>query len=199
MRWIVRVTAVVVVLWVAYAASPLWAIYDLTNALEQEDPVAVARRVNFPAVRRSLTEQIAVTYLQVSGKDARLGQFGRSLAVATATSIADPIVAKLISAEALIEILHRGWPSSALPDKATATAIEGVTSGSLGNIWQLFLHSEQGLRSFVIAVPITAPPPRRFKLQFRLTAWTWKLSAVELPEELRLRLAHELSRQIDAK
>jgi len=150
-------------------------------------------------VRRSLTEQIAASYLQLSGKEPRLGQFGRGLAVAAATSIADPIVAKLISAEALIELLRHGWPSAALPDKGAAAAVQGLTSGSLGNIWQLFLHSEQGLRSFELAVPIAAPPPHRFKLQFRLTAWTWKLSAVELPEELRLRLAQELSRQIDAK
>ena len=89
MRWTIRsISIMIVVLWGGYAASPFWAIYDLTHAVESRDSAAVARRVNFPAVRHALTEQIAVTYLQLTGKDARLGQFGRSVAVAAATSIA---------------------------------------------------------------------------------------------------------------
>ena len=194
MRWIVCVVIAGTVLWLGYAASPFLAVYDLAHALERRDGAAVARRVNFPAVRQSLTEQVASTYLQLTGKDQRLGQVGRSMAIAVASSIAEPIVAKLISAEAVTELLHDGWPSSALPEKMAGT-LPALTSGSLGGVWQVFLHSRQGVRTFVVSVPVAEPQPRRFKLQFRLTAWTWKLSAVELPEHLRARLVQELTRQ----
>jgi len=52
------------------AAWPFWAVHDFIDAPQKRD--AVARRVNFPAVRRSPTEQIVASYLQVSGKDAPL-------------------------------------------------------------------------------------------------------------------------------
>jgi hypothetical protein len=204
MRWTIRTIVIVAVLGVAHAAWPFFALYDLVNAIQNRDSAAVARRVNFAGVRQSLTEQIVVSYLQLSGKDARLGQFGRGMAVAAVTAVADPIVAKLLSAEALVDLLRNGWPASALLENTTispenALAAEGLKSGSLGSAWQLFIHSEHGLRRFDVAVPTTAPPPQRFKLQFRLTNWTWKLSGLELPEVLRTRLAQELMKQIDKK
>jgi hypothetical protein len=198
MRWTLRIIVLVALLWIGYAAWPFWAVYDFATAVERRDGGAVADRVNFPAVRQSLSEQIMLAYLQLTGKDARLGQFGRGIAVAAAASMADPIVAKFVSAEALIDLLRDdGGLALGLPDQATTSA--RLSSGSLGNVWQLFIHSEQGLRTFALDVPIGAPAPRRFRLLFRLTAWTWKLSAVELPAELRLRLARELVKQIDGK
>jgi hypothetical protein len=197
MRWTIRVIIIIAVLWVGYAAWPFWALYDLVNAVQNRDSAAVAQRVNFPAVRRSLTEQIAASYVQLAGKEARVGQLSRAVAVAAMTSFADPIVARLVTAEALIELLHKGWPASILHEEGTAS--QGLSSGSPGNFWQLFIHSEQGLRSFEVAFPATAPARLRLKLQFRLTNWTWKLAAVELPDELRVRLARELMKQIDRK
>src|SRR5262245_46413760 len=118
MRWILGAIVAIVVLVVAWAAWPFFAVYELAHAVQQRDSAAVAARVHFPSVRQSLTEQIVVTYLQLTGRDARLGQIGRGLAVGAVTSIADPIVAKLISAETLVELLNRGWPASVLPDQA---------------------------------------------------------------------------------
>jgi len=197
MRWTIRIVILVAVLWVGYAASAFVAVYEFANAIQQRDGAAVARRVNFSAVRRSLTEQIVVAYLQLTGKDARLGQLGRGMAVAAATSIAEPILAKLVSAEALIELLQNAGPAAGLPDNSAA--FPGLGSGALGNVWQVFIHSEQGLRSFALAVPLTAPPPLQFRLHFRLTGWRWKLSAIDLPEELRVRLARELIKETDRK
>jgi Protein of unknown function (DUF2939) len=202
MRWTIRIVVAVAVVWIAYAVWPLFALYDLVNAVQERDAAAITRRVNFHSVRQSLSEQIVSGYLELSGKDARLGQFGRGMAVAAVTAVADPIVAKLISAEALIELLRNGWPSSVLPDDGaagSAVAAEGLKPGSLGNAWQLFIHSEHGLRRFEIAVPMTTPPAQRFRLEFRLTSWTWKLSGVRLPETLRNRLAQELVKHIDKK
>jgi hypothetical protein len=197
MRWTLRIIVVVAVLVGVYAAWPFFALYELANAVQERDSAAVTRRVNFPALRRSLTEQIVVTYLHLTGRDARLGQIGRSLAVGTMTSIADPIVAKLISAEALVELLHDGWPAAVLPDQAPT--LQGLRPGALGTAWQIFVRSEQGLRRFDIPIPAGATRARQFTLKFRLISWTWKLTGVELPEELRVRLARELIKQVEKK
>jgi Protein of unknown function (DUF2939) len=123
MRWTLRIIVLVALLWIGYAAWPFWAVYDFATAVERRDSGAVADRVNFPAVRQSLSEQIVLAYLQLTGKDARLGQFGRGIAVAAVASIADPIVAKFVSAEALIDLLRDdGGLALGLPDQASTSA-----------------------------------------------------------------------------
>jgi hypothetical protein len=205
MRWTLRAFAVVVVLWIAYMAWPFFALYELAAAIQNRDGATVARRINVPAVRVSLSEQIAATYLRLTGREARLGPISRGLAAAAAASLADPVVAKLISSDSLIELLHSGWPRpvvsepSDAPSAGQGSAAQGLTSVTFGNLWRVFVQSEQGLRSFDIGVPIDSPPGRRLKLQFRLTHWVWKLCGIELPEELRVRLARELIRQIEKK
>jgi hypothetical protein len=165
--------------------------------VQSRDIAAVARRVNFAAVRRSLTEQVVVTYLHLTGRDARLGQLGRGMAVAAVTSVADPIVAQLITADALVELLNTGWPTAVLPDRGAGA--QGLSANALGSAWHVFIRSEQGLRRFDIPVPAAAPPGQQFTLQFRLTNWAWKLSGVALPEAIRIRLAQELIKRLDRK
>jgi Protein of unknown function (DUF2939) len=207
MSWTLRTLALLAAVWIAFVAWPFFALYELATAIQNRDGVTVARRINVPAVRHSLTEQIAATYLRITGREARLGVLTRGVAVAAATSIADPIVAKLLSTDALLELLHSGWPRQVLSEQPTAVSeglghgsiVRGLTSVSFGNLWRVFVQSEQGFRRFDIGVPIDAPPTRRLKLQFRLTHWVWKLAGIELPEELRVRLARELMRQIDRR
>jgi hypothetical protein len=207
MHWTLRAIALLSALWIAFVAWPFFALYELAAAIQHRDGATVVRRINVPAVRHSLTEQIAATYLRITGRDARLGVLTRGVAVAAATSVADPIVAKLLSTDALLELLHSGWPKQVLSEEPTTTSglpgqgsiVQGLTSLSPGNMWRVFVQSEQGFRRFDIGVPIDAPPTRRLKLQFRLTHWVWKLAGIELPEELRVRLARELMRQIDRR
>ena len=197
MRLTLSTIAAIALLVAAWAAWPFFALYDLANAVQARDPAAVTRRVNFPAVRQSLTEQIVVTYLHLTGRDARLGQIGRGIAVGAVTSIADPSVSRLISAETLIELLNSGWPASVLPDQVPN--VQGLSPGTLGTAWQIFVRSEQGVRSFDLTVPATAARARQFTLRFRLISWTWKLTGIGLPDELRVRLARELVRQVEKK
>ena len=205
MRWTLRAIAVVAALWIAYVAWPFFALYELAAAIQNRDATTVARRINVAAVRHSLTEQIAATYLRVTGREARLGPLTRGVAAAAAGSIADPIVAKLLSTDALLELLNTGWPKQVLSEEPTTISggqgsiVQGLTSVSFGNLWRVFVQSEQGLRRFDVGIPIDAPPTRRLKLQFRLTHWVWKLAGIELPEELRVRLARELIRHIDRR
>jgi hypothetical protein len=207
MRWTLRAIAVVAALWIAFVAWPFFALYELAAAIQERDGATVARRINIPAVRHSLTEQIAATYLRLTGREARLGPITRGVAAAAAASIADPIVAKLMSTDALLELLHTGWPRQVLPETPTAISgaagtgsiVQGLTSVSFANLWRVFVQSEQGLRRFDIGIPLEAPSARRLTLQFRLTHWVWKLSGIELPEELQVRLARELIRQIERK
>lgn len=196
MRWTVRIVIVVFVLWAAYFVWPYFGLRGLVQAVRKHDVAAVNERVNFPALRQSLTTQMIVTYLRLTGKEARLGQF-RDLAVAATSLIADPIVAQLISAEALTDLLASGWPMTVLPEKLPA--LRGLSSGSVGSVWQVLANSDHGLRTFSLAVPANVAREYQFKLRFRLSGLTWKLYDVRLPEELVTRLTREMIRTVDKK
>jgi hypothetical protein len=196
MRWTLRITAVLAVMWAAYFVWPYFAAYRLAEAVLARDVGTVKQRVNFSAVRQSLAEQIFTTYLRLTGREAKLGAFS-GLAIAATSAIADPIVAQLVSSEALTDLLANGWPIAVLPERLPG--IEGLRSGSIGTAWQVFAHSEHGLRSFSVMVPAQAAAGRRFRLQFRLSSRTWRLVGVELPEELKVRLTQELVRLLERK
>ena len=97
---------------------------------------------------------------------------------------------KLISPEALTELLRIGWPRAVLPEAPSNTS--GITLAGLGTTWQLFAASEYGIGRYEVSVPVGAPPERAFMLQFRLAQWRWQLAAVRVPESIRLLLAEEI-------
>jgi hypothetical protein len=181
----------------AYLAWPYWALYDLARAVEARDHGAIERQVDFVAVRRVFTDQIIRTYLRLTGRDAQLTPFRRDLIVAVTSTIADPIVAKLASPEALGDLLRTGWPASVLPD--STTGFDGLSVNALGNVWRLFLNSEYGLRDFYLSMPVAKPPEQQFRLQFRLNNWRWILSGVQLPMPVQEAIARELIKEHDSK
>jgi hypothetical protein len=159
----------------------------LVRAIETRDVDTVVRHVYFNQVRISLTNQIVDAYVRRTG--IQISPLARSMATA-ALGIADPIVNKLISPEALSELLAVGWPVPVLPDPPPGTI--GITRSTMGTIWQVFGNSEYGVGRFEVAAPAALPPQQRFQLTFRLLQWRWRLVAVTLPENIQNLLADEL-------
>ena len=114
--------AVVGLMWLGYAAWPLSEFYVLVNALETRDVETVVRHVYFDSVRRSLADQIAAAYVKRTG--VQLSPRLQGVA-ASALVIADPVLSKLISPEALSEFLHTGWPVTVIPE---------VPAGTIGDL-----------------------------------------------------------------
>ena len=184
MRKTILFLAVLALACIAYMA---WPVYDLTQfvrAVERGDTTTAAHYVNLARVRVSLTEQITEAYLQRTG--ARSGP----LVQGAVGALADPIVYKLISPEALTELLRIGWPRAVLPEAPSNTT--GISLAGLGTVWQLFVAAEYGIGRYEVTVPVGVPPERAFMLQFRLAQWRWQLAAVRVPEPIRLLLADEI-------
>jgi hypothetical protein len=172
---------------IGYTAWPLYDLFVLVRAIETRDVGTVTRHVYFDRVRISLTDQIVAAYVRRTG--IQMSPLARSMAAA-ALSIADPVVKKLISPEALSELLAVGWPVAVVPDPPPGTI--GITRSTMGTIWQVFANSEYGLGRFEVAAPAALPPQQRFGLTFRLLQWRWRLVAVTLPENIQNLLADEL-------
>src|SRR5262245_28311371 len=154
MRWIIGISTSLLLLWLAYAVWPLFTVYRLASAVQARDVAAVNELVDFPSLRKSLTTQIMRTYLRMTGKDGRPGSILEQFAIGVGTSVADPIVAKLISPDALLDLLN-GRPPGVFSDKVSP--IEGLSSKALGNVWRVYANSELGIARLFVTVPVDKP------------------------------------------
>jgi len=184
MRKTMLTIAVLALAWIAYLAWPGYNLAQFVGAIERGDAAAAARYINLGRVRISLIEQVTEAYLQRTG--ARSGP----LVHGAVASIADPVVSKLISPQALTELLRLGWPRAVLAEQPSNAT--GISLAALGNAWQLFAAAEYGIGRYEVAVPVSAPRQQAFILQFRLAQWRWQLAAVRLPESIRVLLADEI-------
>jgi hypothetical protein len=184
---------ILVVVWLGYTAWPLYDLSVLVHAIETRDIDTVTRHVYFDAVRKSVTSQIIAAYPRRTG--AHISPLAQSMAAA-ALEIADPVVNKLISPEALSELLAVGWPVAVLPDPPPGTV--GITPSTIGSVWQIFGNSEYGIGRFEVTAPAQLPAQQRFGLTFRLLQWRWQLVGVTLPDNIQNLLADELFKAMQA-
>lgn len=70
-RWGLWIILTLGILLSVYLASPLIALHSIASAVETKDAVALTERIDFPALRRSLTNQIMDEYLTLTGKSCR--------------------------------------------------------------------------------------------------------------------------------
>ena len=176
---------ILAVVWIGYTAWPIYDLLVLVRAIETRDIETVTRHVYFDAVRMSLTDQVVAAYVRRTG--IQISPLAQRMA---ASALADPVVKKLISPEALSELLSAGWPVTVVPDPPPGTV--GITSSTIGTIWQIFANSEYGIGRFEVSAPPVLPPLQRFRLTFRLLQWRWQLVAVALPETIQNLLGDEL-------
>jgi hypothetical protein len=153
------------------------------------DVNTIRHHVYFDAVRVSFTNQIVAAYVRRT--EVQISPLAHRMA-ASALGIADPVVKRLISPDALCELLALGWPEGVLPNRPPDTV--GITTGTIGTIWEIFGNSEYGLGRFEMSAPVSSSPPNRFHLTFRLLQWRWQLVGITLPETIQDLLGDELAK-----
>ena len=186
MRKTILTIIILGLLWAGLLAWPLFDLFRLARAIENRDIATVTRLVDFVRVRNSLTQQIVDAYAKRTG--ARVNARAQGIAF----SIADPLIARIVSADALAELLRAGWPVTIVPEGARDGT--GISVAALGTILDIFSHSEYGIGRFEITVPVRIPAERAFGLEMRLTQWTWRLATVRLPDQVSEILANEIAK-----
>jgi hypothetical protein len=185
MRWALWITLALVILLAVYIASPLIALQSIASAVEARDSAALTERIEFPALRRSLTRQIVATYRRLTGKTVPLGAVGRRLAV----SVADPVVARLMTVRALLDLLGKGEAGEGARVRIERAPI---TPNAFNSVWRLWLNSDYLGRDFYVHLPPEGRREDQFTLHLRPINWRWKVVGIDLPEELQERLAQEI-------
>ncbi len=196
MRWAFRFGIVVLAAWLLFLASPFFAVYTLAKAVETRDVEAIQARVNLPALRGSLVQQLIEEYLKAN-PGPELDGSRRRLAAGMAAALADPLVARLATPQALLDLFEDGWPEAVAGLKPSEDAASGLAMDwtSLEQAGRLFAGSEaRGFRKIYISLPLDGPRQERFRLYMRLKGTTWRLMGVDLPASLRQRLVRELPR-----
>lgn len=185
-----RKTLLAIVLTVAliggYSVWPFAALYALVRAVEARDEAAVAARLDVAQLKRDFVAQVLHAYRRITG--AAPGLLTEQFALAVAASIADPMVARMVTSEAVADLLRTGWPSSALD--ARPAGFDGIDFD--GAAWRLYASSEYGLGEFRLWVPVDAPTERQYRVTLTREGLTWRLSGVRLPAPIQERLAREL-------
>lgn len=182
MHWKIPLVAILLLL-AAYTVWPFYGLQRLAAAVESRDIAALQQLIDVRALRLSLARQISATYVTATGKGAQFG----AAATGVGSAIADALIGQLLTPEALANLLS-GRATGPLAQPGAAAPLAG---SAFANIWKTWLNSDYGLGNFYVRLPPDRPSVQQFQLHLRLTNWRWKLAGLEVPEELRLRLAQE--------
>ena len=183
MRRTILIIASLGLAWIGYIAWPVYDLLVLIRAVETRDIDTVTRRINFDRVRISLADQIIRAYMRRAG--IQPSPLARTMAIGA--------VHRLISPEALSQLITTGWPGTIVPDKPPPDTL-GITTDTIGTFWQIFDNAEYGFGRFEVAGPVALPPQQRLHLDFRLLQWHWRLVGVTLPESIQNLLADEVAK-----
>jgi Protein of unknown function (DUF2939) len=182
MRWFIGIAATIVILILAYLGSAAVSLAGLIAAAHKGDGAAVIERVDIAALSRSLTNQIIAAYLERIGTTRRISPTEKMLVNAYGATIADAMVAKMLTAEKLTQLLNTG-NLDATPRAPNPTSLPALAD----------LHSEDwfsllGRLSFVqpvllaIRVSKASDPDNYAAINLHYEGLGWKLSGIVLPK-----------------
>jgi hypothetical protein len=197
MRWFFRSLVVFAAVWAVYMVSPYVALYSFAKAAQARDAAAIGERVDFQAVRISLSRQLAAAYLRATGAD-KTATSG-SLTASAGAAVLDPLIAAYLTPQAMIDLLAGQGASTPVIVPRFELPLD-ASDLSFERLKQLFLACEmRGFRAFVVALPHQSPPEERFRLLMRLTGptegFTWRVVGLDLPESVKGRVVAELMKR----
>jgi hypothetical protein len=108
MRWFVGIVVALLVGTAIYVGSAVISLHGLIEAARAGDGAGVLARTDTARVRRSLVDQIVSAYLKRLGRDRPVKTLERLAANTYGASIADAMIAQMLTEENLTNILNTG-------------------------------------------------------------------------------------------
>jgi hypothetical protein len=198
MRSIFGVVLGAFLLWLFYILSPLGALLSLADGVRARDVATIEQRIDMRRLRTSLARQVGAAYMRSTGaqkEQSATSQFG----AAAAAAIVDPLLAPFLTPDALMQMMSTGRLPGAPGELGTETGrgivedLDFARAVSLESARDLFFASEwRGFTTFLIALPMGRPLPERFRLEMRLSGFTWTVTGLELPVAVRDRIVQQI-------
>lgn len=179
-RSLITAAAVAVGLFlIAYFASPLLAVRGLVSAAKAGDEAALEQRVDFPALRQSMKNEmnarlVAEMRKDLGDHDKALGGLGMLLAPSFISSAVDTLITPKAVAAMVTEAREpRAADGIGQARPKTDDADDTIKRS----------YSYRGLNTFAVTLHEQDRPERRLSLLMeRRNLFFWKLAGVELPE-----------------
>jgi hypothetical protein len=173
----------------AYCAWPIIGAAELAAAARAGDTAAIMRRIDVPALRRSLAGQIVAAYIRQDPRAQKLGPWMRSLAGSVGTTVADALLEEMLTQENLATLLAKGHF-----EKGSSTGLLEMPRFSeifADRPLRLLSNSYfDGLKRFVVVVGDGG-----YGVHLHLSGTTWQFSGLDIPPEVSDGLAREIRRR----
>lgn len=189
MRWFVGIVAAVVLLVLVYLGSAASSFANLAAAARAGDGAAVLERTDLKALNRSLTDQIVRAYLERIGATRRVGPMEKMLANTYGATVADAMVAKMLTADKVTQMLKNGnmeggpgLPSFRLP------ALGDLNTGN----WLALLGRVNFIQPLLLGIRVSSDADNYAAINLHAEGLDWKLSGIELPKAIVRDLAASL-------
>jgi hypothetical protein len=127
MRWFLGTIFALLVGVMIYAGSAVVSLKGLVEVAKAGDGAGVLARTDTVRLRRSLVDQIVSAYLKQLGQDRPVRPLERLVANTYGASIADAMIAKMLTPENLTAILNKGAINSGgtpIPNMVRLTEID---------------------------------------------------------------------------
>ena len=177
-KWIALAVLLVVGLLAYVAAGPYLTLRAIGQAVQEEDASALARHVDFPALRSSLKAQVSDAIVREAGAEAQSSLFG-ALGLTVATGLAGGMVDAMVTPVGLGALMEgrKVWNRGAgrAPPSRGAAPAEGTGASPLRDA----AHAYASPSRFTATVTDDRGRPLVFVLTRQ--GLRWKLSDIELP------------------
>ena len=166
---------------------------QLAAVAARGDASAVMARVDLPALRHSLGSQIVRAYLRQNAKTRTLGPLERGMAGSLGGSVADAMLRQALTPENIATLLRQGrlGATTGEADTAALWRMPPLDAAFHGGALRAAANSHfDGPIGFVVVLD---GADGRYGVHLRLSGTTWRLSGLDIPEEVSDSLARAVA------
>ncbi|MGJ4932310.1 DUF2939 domain-containing protein [Bradyrhizobium sp. HKCCYLS2038] len=193
MRWLLGVLLALSIGLAIYIGSAVVSLGRLIEAARAGDAASVFARIDTTRLRRSLVDQVVAAYLKEIGRDRPVKPLERIAVNTYGASVADALIAKMLTQENLTSILNEGAIASSRGVVTLPRLTEVDTSRVLETLKRI---SPIKPVEFLIRLGETADAGG---VSIHFEGDGWKLSGIELPSAVAQALAKDLTNAKERK
>ena len=191
MRWFLGITIGILAAVVLYLGAAAYSLSELASAARAGDGAKVLERTNVKALNHSLTHQIVSAYLERIGAKRPISPMEKTLINVYGATIADAMVAKMLTADRLTQLLKTGK----LDGAGDVPPLSGIpTLGDLDTKLSSVLGRLHFIQPVLLGVRVSdsSAPDAYAAINLHFEDFGWKLSGIELPKATVRALAANL-------
>ena len=150
--------------------------------------------VDLPALARSLGSQIARAYLEQNPQFQKLLSLEKGFVGSVGAGAADALLRAILTPENVAALLNKGGVGLPNADAETLWRMPPLGDAFRTGPLQALMNSYfDGPLSFVVDLESAAG---RYGVHLHLSGMTWRLSGLDVPQEVSARLAREIAERI---